>query len=167
MIISMLFIFLYYFLADIVLLLGLEEKSVLFIVEFLDEIVGTYDNGSISNSTAGTLLGDMWIMPSSIIDWIIGSGIYLFSIHKSDVGWINQLNFGGIIYLALIIVLFYIMLRRLVRIGYKAFAIYLFIAFVIINTKGILYPSLMEINLFFFIYYSIVRYKLLYCQNPS
>ena len=165
-IISFLFIFLLYFLVDIVFLLGLEEKSVMFIVEFLDEIIGTYESGNISNSTAGTLMGEMWIMPSSIIEWLVGSGIYLFSMHKSDVGWVNQLNFGGILYLTLIIVLFYIMLRRLVRIGYKPLALFLFIALVIINTKGILYPSIMELNLFFFLYYSIVRYKLLYYQKP-
>ena len=103
----------------------------------------------------------MFIVPHSVSDWLFGSGIYLFAIQKSDVGWINQLNYGGLFYLLLIIILFYYMMRRLFKIGYKPYALFFFLTVIIVNTKSILYPSIMEFNIFLFLYYSLIRNKLI------
>lgn len=72
-----------------------------FWLELKDFIFGTNE---AKNSTANALFGRMWVLPETYTEWIIGSGRNIFTGHQrtSDVGYILQLNYGGVIYLLLL-----------------------------------------------------------------
>ena len=155
---------LFSFFEEIIQILDLDNKTVLFILAFFDEGLSVYEGGDISESTLGTLLGEMWVMPDDFVQWIIGRGFFLFQnkegIVGSDVGWVNQLNFGGIIYLMLILLLIFKMFRRLYALKLKSFAFFFISTFIIINTKSIFYPPSMDIAFLMSLYYSMVNSKL-------
>lgn len=114
-----------------------------------------------------TLGGTMVVYPADYIHWLMGSGINLFGRvvgNNSDVGYVIQLYYGGIIFLMLLIGLIVFMFVRLLKRGtltknYRCFP-YLFMGIVLIaNVKG---DFLVQINngfLFLFFCYCVILYE--------
>jgi len=150
-----LFLFLNY--KTILTSIGINEKTVDWIFSFGDEISNAFESGSVmESSTADTLLGRMWIMPDNLLQWIFGRGYSLFhggkGVGNSDVGWILQLNYGGLIYVSMLYSAIIIMIKKLYRSNNKSY-MYLFImVFLIINTKTSIYPHDTVFYLMFMVY---------------
>lgn len=105
------------------------------------------------------LLGDMLIFPTNGLDWIFGSGEFLFDTkgRSTDIGFLLRLNFGGILYsLILFSLLFYMILR--LRARNKLVCYLLFISFIYCHFKGdflIVHPG----SRFFFLIYVLCVLK--------
>lgn len=96
-----------------------------------------------SDNTFSTLFGNMLILPHSELEWLIGTGENIFGKKfgkSSDIGYIIQLTYGGLIYLFIIFMLVF----ELYKIGVQKFYIrkskYLLFLLVIVmmiaNIKG-------------------------------
>ena len=139
-------------------MLGISSETYYWIVGFQDEVEMVAESGDISSSgTANKLFDDMWVMPETTGQWLLGRGFLLYrnehGITSSDVGWINQLNYGGIFYLATIIFLILYMARKLAKNKQGLIGMFIMLSFAIINTKSRCYPGASFLSLLFLIYY--------------
>lgn len=119
------------------------------------DIFSDFINGEESENVEA-LLNDMVVLPSSIDEWLIGSGKNIFSDahNNSDIGYFIRLNYGGIVYL-IIWILFWIYMSRKLYKQNKAITLILFISLVYLNYKGdffIVNPG----SRFFFLIYSLI-----------
>lgn len=127
-------------------LLGVSDETLKWLSYFQDEIevVASTRNAGESEMFS-TLLGDMWVMPSNIFQWIFGRGFYLFGnqhgITRSDVGWVNQLNFGGLLYFIPFVYMLYLIYKSFVQNKGRSFGLFILTTILIVNTKGRLIPS--------------------------
>ena len=97
------------------------------------------------SATMDALLGQMIVFPDTFEEWIIGRGYSIFGTGKnitSDVGFILQLNYGGIIYLSLLFFLIVIIIKRM-RFYHidNWFVLLFFVTFLICNFKGEMLPN--------------------------
>ena len=69
------------------------------------------------DNTLGTLTGSMWVVPQNAFDLLFGTGENLFHTagRNSDVGYIIQLNYGGLVLLSMILFYFFYVSRRIIR----------------------------------------------------
>lgn len=120
--------------------LGLSEDTLRWLLEFQEEMEGVADSGSIRGSgTADALLGRMVVLPSDFFEWIIGRGyiIFLTKGPNSDVGFFQQLNYGGLSYVTILSLLFIAFYKRMKQYRIDVFFIgFFFITFLIANLKG-------------------------------
>lgn len=137
-----------------------------FFYEMSDTFFGTNFYGNIGGSTVDTLLGRFVVLPNSMLHWIFGSGesIYLKEVgSNSDVGFILQLNYGGLSLLFLIILLIGYTSKRLYKTkGLKHwFFISFILSIIILNIKGFAFAATPGARMLFFIYvYFIYTSKL-------
>lgn len=95
-------------------------------------------------NTFDVLAGSMFVLPSSFLEFIFGTGNYIFGKDygpSSDVGYILQLYYGGLIYLFLvffILIWMIVTFFKTVRVTKKEniFWICLFLTICIVNIKG-------------------------------
>ncbi|WP_188049986.1 hypothetical protein [Flavobacterium sp. GP15] len=110
-----------------------------FFVQISDFLSG--DANQSDTNTFATLFGDMAVFPQNASEWIFGSGENIFSSKSgnSDIGYIIQLNYGGVIYIFLFILLVSFLLWRISFICKKNKWFILLISFTIIigNVKGL------------------------------
>lgn len=119
-------------------LLGVSDESAKWIADFFDEILIIVSTGDLAQgNTAGTLMGNMVVLPQNLGSWIFGTGksIYLANTHNSDVGFFIQLNYGGLIYCFLMLLLVLYVFRKTLLFS-KPFAYVFFLTFLIANYKG-------------------------------
>ncbi len=90
--------------------------------------------------TIGTLTGSMWIIPNNVVDFIFGTGqnIFYAKTNYSDVGYILQLNYGGVILLSLILFYFVYISRRILHSlsVHHWFPVMFIISVFVLNFKG-------------------------------
>ncbi len=132
-----------YYLPEILELLNLNEGTLRWIREFNDLLLAFY-TGEKSIGEYATF-SSMIIWPSSAMEWILGRGISLYDMKNSlhsDVGWIIQLNYGGLIYLILFVLFLVVMAMRLWRLKKKVFMCLFISIVVIVNTKSRIVPGL-------------------------
>lgn len=153
-----------FYFSDIIELLTLNKDWVLeFFYEISDFVFGT--NFSMTASgTVNTLTTNFIILPDNFFQWILGRGESLFLKHgmNSDIGFILQLNYGGLIYLILLMSLMTVLFYRLYQnlgLGHWFF-IFFFFSFFILNTKGFIFAATPGGRLFFLFYlYFILKGK--------
>lgn len=138
--------------------LGLSSQTIDWLSMFVEEADSIFTNRSLTASgTTSYMFEEMLILPSDFSEWLIGCGydIYWSTSRRSDLGWIVQLNFGGIIYMLLELYLLIYMYKRLKRKGFKSIALFFAIAFIIANTKGPVLPNsgIFRFIMLFYIYY--------------
>jgi len=114
--------------------------------------------GNTSKGTLGILFSEALIFPQDTISWIFGQGINLFfpppGYKNSDIGYINQLNYGGLIFMSLLVMQFIFMAIRL----YKKVGIFnwVFITFTLsilfLNFKGSAFSSTPGTRFLYLIY---------------
>ena len=112
--------------------------------------------GNIQESyAANELFNNMIVFPPSFLEWIVGRGYSIVkggSAGYSDVGWILQLNYGGIIYISILYSFFFVMLRRLsakrIRTTFWVVLVYI----LLINTKSSIFPGYSSFYLLFMFY---------------
>jgi hypothetical protein len=100
------------------------------------------------------LFTDMMIFPKSIIEWLTGSGMYIFgnsTRQSTDIGYLLRLNYGGIFYLTLFIILSSYMARKLFKIN-KVLSLLMFLSLIYLNFKADFFVVNPASRFFFLIY---------------
>ncbi len=114
-------------------------------------------SGEVSGTEADDLFGRMIIWPEFLEQWFVGRGYDIFinksGAEKSDVGWIRQLNYGGIMYLLLFYSVIMALLKRIHHSGHLSFLLVFIVTYCIANTKTLCYPgdTLFVLLMFFYI----------------
>jgi len=102
-----------------------------FFYQMSDILFGTdYSDGN----TLETLTGRMFFFPDTWEELIFGTGKSSFLAYRnSDVGYVNQINYGGLIYFGLIVAMIVCLLKKC---DSKYFQLTAFLIFIIANLKG-------------------------------
>lgn len=136
-------IFVFYF-ENIMRMLNINDFTVAWILDFQDKMVEEMYSGDIHNGYISNLFHRMVVWPSDF-EWIVGRGINLYDIKTkighSDMGWFIQLNYGGLLYVALLFSIFITIAKRLLKLN-SAFAIFFIGVVLVVNTKSIFFPSI-------------------------
>lgn len=134
-----------------------------FFLELEDVIMGTANARYNTNET----LQEMLIWPKDLFAWIFGTGYSLFRVKSgahSDVGYINQLAYGGIIYVILLYRMCYIMVKRCRNIIPFYLFLFLILSVLIVNFKGSVFGNnggiFKVLVLFSFSLYQVDKIKL-------
>lgn len=126
---------------------------------FFDIFSSLLSGEKVENAEA--LLDTMIIFPQSIDEWLIGSGRILSTESDgSDIGYIVRLNFGGIVYIFIIIVFLLYLFSKLKRIDYKV-AILWIITALYANYKGdfLINTPLSRFLMLYYVYIILLRNK--------
>nr|WP_299034101.1 hypothetical protein [uncultured Tenacibaculum sp.] len=113
-----------------------------FFYDLSDSLFGT----SYSDvSTLKTLTGRFIILPETLFSWIFGTGEFLFtkSGMNSDVGYIIQLYYGGLLLFIPLMILNLVFFKRLIkRNGFTHWFTFIFIfSVLILNFKGFIFAA--------------------------
>lgn len=114
-----------------------DSRTVKYAFEFFTETSSSIDGNN--DKTTYDILLDMMIFPTNVKDIIFGSGQSLFGNinNGSDVGYILQLWFGGLIYLSLLLYLVFYMARKLYKNNSNHWFLYIFLVSILVcNVKG-------------------------------
>ena len=141
-------------------LLGVSDTTMDWLNLFSYEITSIFTNKSITASdTTNYMFVDMLVFPNTNIEWFIGCGkdIYWSRIDRSDMGWIIQLNYGGIIYMIIVFRFLSFLYKRLKTFNQKNIAVFLAITFIIANIKGPVIPNsgIFRVIMLLYFYYII------------
>lgn len=120
---------------------GVSSASMEWGMQVFDQITDVVQSKSLDSGTAGILFGRMFMLPENLFQWIFGRGYMFFGKSRilgfdSDVGFINQLNYGGLLYFLPMMFMVVYIVKRLWKCGYKEFAVLFAATFVIANIKG-------------------------------
>lgn len=164
-------VFIYNFSYELMSLLNLNEKTVDWLTYTYESTSDALTSGDISQSQSLTaLFVDFWILPDDAGQWLIGRGFDLFrntqGVPPSDVGWIRELNYGGLFYLIPLILLWVLMFRRLYNTNNKAFALFFFATVCIINTKTIIFPGSRSFYILVLLYFLSFVQSNKYLKKP-
>lgn len=134
-----------------------DVKTIKYALDFFSE-TDKLISGSNEKTTFDILL-EMIIFPSNIKDLIFGSGYSLFGkLNKSsDIGYILQIWFGGIIYLSLLLSLVVLMAKKIVKIKNYNWFLYLFLGTILVcNIKGYFISNNSAFRLLILIYVGLI-----------
>ncbi|GHT33457.1 membrane protein [Bacteroidia bacterium] len=140
-----------------------KDWVVEFFYEISDMLLGT-NYLQTNETTIATLMGRFIIWPETFSQWIFGSGKSLFFDSKTntDVGYILQLNYGGLILITLIFSLLVVMIYRLkfyLRLKHWFFFVFL-CSVLILNFKGFLFAATPGGRLFFLLYIFFINQRI-------
>ncbi|WP_157274865.1 hypothetical protein [Pedobacter sp. Leaf194] len=111
-------------------------------------------------NTFDTLFGRMAVLPTDINGWIFGSGENIFTSEQnnSDIGYLIQLNYGGITYLILLFSLvFYMLFRmRIINKQYRWLILLFAITILLSNVKGLFIAIIPSFRLIALIYVYLI-----------
>lgn len=103
-----------------------------FIAEFFSFILGK----SEGETTFDTLSGRMLFFPNSLESFVFGEGRSVFG-KGSDMGYVNQMFYGGILYVFLLITMLFVFFKRMYLLNSNRFYSLFFVAAILIaNIKG-------------------------------
>lgn len=116
------------------------------------DILGDLFNGEKSENV-DVLLNDMLVFPDTFWSWIVGSGEFLFGkVERStDIGYLLRLNFGGIIYSMIYLLMLLYMFKRQICAN-KILALLMFISLIYCHFKGDFFVVNPGSRFFFLIY---------------
>lgn len=146
-----------------------NEQTLLWIDDFLKEF-SVFSTGDIRDArTANTLLNDMIIWPETFSQWIWGRGesLFLRAGQNSDVGFILQLNYGGIIYICLLLLLLFLLAQRLFENREYDILILFLLVYCIANLKGDFVLNTGGFRLLVLLIMTIYQsHKEIFCMTP-
>ncbi len=128
-----------------------------FFYDISDSLFGTHLSTGPAGSTIKTLTGDFLVFPDTFLSWIFGTGESLFvkaGGGNSDIGYIIQLNYGGLILLTLILTFVAYSCYRLYKVlGWRHWFVVVFtFSVLILNYKGFIFAATPGGRLLFFLY---------------
>ncbi|MDO5687278.1 MAG: hypothetical protein Q4G42_07870 [Neisseria sp.] len=148
------------------------EENVLFTLlsndwalDFFRQISDTLFGTSLSQygNTFDTLTGSFVALPQDTLEWVFGSGKSLFNAfdNNTDIGYLLQLNYGGILLLSLIILFILVTSARLIKsLKYSHwFTTFLILSILILNYKGFIFAGTPGGRLLFFYYVYFIYNK--------
>lgn len=116
------------------------KDTIEWIVGGFEDLLGLF-RGELSGNFE--VLSDMIIVPDTVLGLLFGTGENVFLARKnSDIGYILQLNFGGIIYILiflLIVFSLYYKLKKYNRTQHRWFNLVFLGTFLICNIKGLFF----------------------------
>jgi hypothetical protein len=121
-------------------------------LSFFDIMIEFFLKGE-KEENLSALLGEMLVFPKNELEWLWGSGEFIFTDHKytTDIGYLLRLNFGGILYSLLFYALLFYMLLRLSRIN-KYMTCFLFISLIYCHYKSDFFIVNPSSRFLFFVY---------------
>ncbi|MDO5665379.1 MAG: hypothetical protein Q4G63_09005, partial [Bacteroidia bacterium] len=134
-------------------------------LDFFRQVSDTFfgTNFSQYGNTFDTLTGSFVVLPQDTLEWIFGSGKSLFNAfdNNTDIGYLLQLNYGGLLFLFLIILFILITSVRLIKsLKYSHwFTIFLILSVLILNYKGFVFAGTPGGRLLFFYYVYFIYNK--------
>jgi hypothetical protein len=151
-------------------LLGVSSETVDWLALFFEEAGSIFSSHSmLASDTTNYMFSEMLVWPRDLGEWIVGCGqdIYWSSGRRSDLGWIIQLNYGGILYMILELSFLIYMYKRLKKKGYKLLALFLAVAFVISNIKGPALPNsgIFRLIMLLYIFFIIHGHERMVSEN--
>lgn len=160
--------------SDIILLIfGEQENTYLWINGFI-EYTNDYAHGDVSSGALSVLLSEMIWFPNNLVGWLLGEGISLFHgsqiygyMMSSDIGFINQLFQGGLIYCALLYYLVLIICKRLKIRNQDILYLFVLLSFFIINFKGSFLFNTFSFGTIMLLYYGIYIFGSAQYKYPS
>ena len=162
--VSVILLFVNQYFEGVVDLLTFNKNWVMeFFYEISDLLFGT-NYLAVGSGTIETLTTSFVIWPDNLFQWILGRGESLFLKQgmNSDVGFILQLNYGGIIFVLQLMVLMTFLFYRLYKnLGIEHwFFLFFFFSFFLLNSKGFIFAATPGGRLLFLLYvYFILRKK--------
>ena len=109
------------------------------------------------------MVESMVFWPEDLSQWTVGRGVSVFGGEKnmnSDIGYINQINYGGLIYVLLILYLFIVLIKRMLKSKIDKFFIYSFIFIsLLLNFKTSFFTNVGIFRLFILIYFAMFYYN--------
>ncbi|CAK8723150.1 O-antigen ligase like membrane protein [Candidatus Electronema aureum] len=114
-----------------------SNETLKWAASFFTESVDFFHNYN-ENTTYNTLINDMFFYPETVSGCLFGEGIDIWNNAgmRSDIGYINQIFFGGLLYLFLLSCLNIYMFRRLWKASGFVISFILFGVIFISNFKG-------------------------------
>ena len=127
-------------------MLNVNDEAIKWVMDFQEQAEEAASSGNIRDARqANMLLGEMWVLPDDLLQWITGRGYYLFrnehGVRASDVGWINELAYGGLIYLIPLLLLFYWIYRNVRHSKSLWYGLFFLMTIIVVNTKSTIFPS--------------------------
>lgn len=139
-----------------------KKDTLMWGVDFIQQIVGIFDGSATgTNNYLKAFLSYMFIVPDTTNGIILGDGINVFNnpnllIH-TDVGYSQQLNFGGLVYIILLFTLISYMFKR---VRFEKWYSFLFLLTIItMNLKGYFLWSNCASKLLFLVYAYLIISK--------
>ncbi len=137
-----------------------DEETQAWISDFFLQMDSMMDEGIEGSRQADILFGRMFTLPDTPEQWIFGRGISLFrneiGIDSSDVGFILQLNYGGIAYLLILNAFILHIVFRLYKNKQKNFAVFFLAVYLILNIKNNYILDSGAFRLMMLLYYSLI-----------
>lgn len=98
------FVFAFYLLYQHTSLFEDYKKTIEWGLDFFTQSFDFASSGTSSHSTFSVLFDDMAVFPNNAFSWMFGSAENLFisPTRNTDIGYLIQLNYGGLLYLALL-----------------------------------------------------------------
>ena len=143
---------------------GIGDDQLFFYNDFVKQMTEVEEYGVEGNTgTVGYLASEHVVWPTNITEWILGRGYILYGIkgaQNTDSGFFQQLNYGGLIYIAMMFSFILFLLKRMLSLKIPKDFILLFIAAMMIaHFKGNLIMNTGTFRLMMFLYYSYVICK--------
>jgi len=113
------------------------ERTINWIADFVIELT-TFTHGE-AGGTIDVLTREMLFFPRSMAEIFFGAGVNVYEQYdpRSDVGYVNQIYFGGVLYLtALLVMVFFMWYRLAFARGQSLMAAIFFGSLLIVNFKG-------------------------------
>ena len=141
---------------------GFSEEQMFFIMDFSNQITEAEEVGIHEQSGAiGALTTRHLVWPEGL-DWIFGKGYVIFAragSKNSDIGFIQQLNYGGLLYFLLLMGFIVAIFQRLWKIKIpRDVLLFMIIAFAIGNFKGNFIINSGGFRLMILFYYAYIYY---------
>lgn len=123
------------------------------------------------SGTIDTITGSMWVIPDNGFELLFGTGKSIFTAARnSDVGYILQLNYGGIILLSIVLLYFIYISRRMLRklSIHHWFAAIFIVSIFVLNIKGFYLAAIPgnRFLTFLYVYYIYASRRGVYDLSP-
>lgn len=172
---TLIILFAIFFMSSLVLensqLLVKNEQTVEWVTGFFKEINDLVTGSNTADyNTSQVLFEEMLVFPSNTTEWIVGSGVSSFGLQNksTDIGFLLQLKYGGLVFTTLLLLLFLTMIKRLYFLKKYGWYLYLIIiATIISNLKGDFIPNSGGFRLLFLIYVIIIHIEKLIVKRNS
>ena len=134
--------------------IGVDSRTLEWSLSVFSE-ADAVSRGNIEDSfAADVMFNEMIVFPPSVAEWIVGRGhsIVAGGAQHSDIGWILQLNYGGLIYIGILYSFFLVILKKLLKKRELIFFWIVLVYILLINTKSSIYPGYASFYLLFLYY---------------
>ena len=138
LLIGVTFLFVTYFDAILKIVVPNSETR-MWISDFIMQIDAIMVGGIEDSRQTEFIFEQMIILPETLEQWIIGRGFNLGAndmfFVNSDVGFIQQLNYGGVIYMIVLLSFVFYTFSRLIKSKNRLYGVFFLLVFLVLNIK--------------------------------